>query len=99
MRTAIPGAATITPFDTETAIRPYRHLRAFYLRRPDGVLAVKGSEIMADDVEIHLRALSNYRVEFHGRGRSLFSALEHFPLNEQQNPQLGRAHFLNPVNN
>src|SRR3546814_14419027 len=45
MRTAIPGAATITPFDTETAIRPYRHLRAFYLRRPDGVLAVKGSEI------------------------------------------------------
>src|SRR3546814_14194951 len=41
---------------------------------------------MADDVEIHLRALSNYRVEFPGRGRSLFSALEHFPLNEQKIP-------------
>ena len=86
MRTAIPGAMTITPFDTETVIRPYRHLRAFYLRRPDGVLAVKGSEIMAEDVEIHLGALSDYRIEFPGRGRSLFSALEHFSLNEQKIP-------------
>ncbi|WP_210163285.1 hypothetical protein [Niveispirillum irakense] len=86
LRAAVPVAHSISPFDGVGAVRPYRHLRAFYLRRPDGVIAVKGSEIMAGDVDTHLRMLGSYRIEFPGRGRSLFSALEHFPLNEQKVP-------------
>jgi hypothetical protein len=86
MRAGLPSAASITPFDDAEAVRPYRHLRAFYLKRADGVVAVKGSEIMAADVDVHLGALADYRIEFPGRGRSLFSALEHFPLNEQKIP-------------
>jgi hypothetical protein len=86
MRAGLPSAASITPFDDADAVRPYRHLRAFYLKRADGVVAVKGSEIMAEDVDVHLGALADYRIEFPGRGRSLFSALGHFPLNEQKIP-------------
>ena len=86
LRGALPVATTITPFETADAVRPYRHLRAFYLKRADGALAIKGSEIMASDVDMHLRALGDFRIEFPGRGRSLFSALEHFPLNEQKIP-------------
>jgi len=82
----VPSAVSVTPFDSAEAVRPYRHLRAFYLKRLDGVIAVKGSEIMAEDVDMHLGALADYRIEFPGRGRSLFSALEHFPLNEQKIP-------------
>lgn len=86
LRAGVPAAGRIAPFDDPAAVRPYRHLRAFYLRRADGVLAIKGSEILAADVEPHLRMLAAHRVEFPGRGRSLFSALEHFPLNEQKIP-------------
>lgn len=86
LRAGMPAAGRIAPFDEPAAVRPYRHLRAFYLRRADGVLAIKGSEIFAADVEPHLRMLGAHRVEFPGRGRSLFSALEHFPLNEQKIP-------------
>nr|WP_231716863.1 hypothetical protein [Burkholderia ubonensis] len=86
LRAGVPVADRIAPFDDAAAVRPYRHLRAFYLRRADGVLAIKGSEILAADAAAHLQMLSAHRVEFPGRGRSLFSALEHFPLNEQKIP-------------
>jgi len=86
LRASVPVADSVAPFDTPAAVRPYRHLRAFYLRRDDGVIAVKGSEIMAGDVTDHLLVLRGHRIEFPGRGRSLFSALEHFPLNEQKIP-------------
>jgi len=85
-KTAIPGAETITPFETNEAVRPYRHLRAFYLRKTDGVIAVKGSEVFASDVEQMLAVMSGFRIDFLGRGKSLFSALEHFALNEQKIP-------------
>jgi hypothetical protein len=86
LRAGLPVAASITPFDTGAAVRPYRHMRAFYIRRGDHVLAVKGSEPHARDLVPTLQGMSGFRIEFPGRGRSLFSALEHFPLNEQKLP-------------
>lgn len=76
----------LAPFDNGVEVRPFRHLRAFYRRIPTGVIAVKGSEPLAGYVEPHLDAMQAFRIEYPGRGRSLFSALEHFPLVEQKIP-------------
>jgi hypothetical protein len=86
LRTGLPVASSITPFDNGAALRPYRHMRAFYIRRGDHVLAVKGTEPHARDLVPALQGMSGFRIEFPGRGRSLFSALEHFALNEQKIP-------------
>lgn len=82
----IPLAPGIAPADGGEWVRPYRHLRAFYLRVEDGVLAVKGSEPFAADLIPHLQGMAGYRVTYPSRGKSLFSALEHFPLVEQKTP-------------
>jgi hypothetical protein len=86
MRRELPVAATVSPFQSAEACRPYRHLRAFYVPHAFGVIAVKGTEPLAADVVGHLDGLGRFRIEYPGRGRSLFSALEHFPLAEQKIP-------------
>ncbi len=86
MRRAMPVAATVSPFDDAEASRPWRHLRAFYLRGAGSVIAVKGTEPLATDVGAQLAIMRAFRIEYPGRGRSLFSALEHFPLTEQKVP-------------
>jgi hypothetical protein len=84
----VPAARSIDPFEAGDCVRPYRHLRAFYRRLGDGagVLGYKGTEIQADDLAGKLLALGAYRVVYPSRGKSLFSALEHFPLVEQKIP-------------
>jgi hypothetical protein len=86
IRNELPVAASVSPFETDEATRPYRHLRAFYLRCAFGVIAVKGTEPLARDVAPHLEMLDGFRIEYPGRGKSLFSALEHFPLTEHKIP-------------
>ncbi len=94
LREALPCATSISPFstgdkresDSGNFVRPYRHLRAFYQQLPSGVLAFKGTEPYAADRDAHLRALTEFRVDYPARGKSLFSAAEHFPLVEQKIP-------------
>ena len=86
LRANFPVAPDLAPFDNGSDIRPFRHLRAFYRRTPEGVVAVKGTEPLAGDPRAHLGILANFRIDYPGRGRSLFSALEHFPLVEQKIP-------------
>jgi len=88
LRTLIPCADSISPFDAvfdgREFVRPYRHMRAFYERSAGGVMAYKGTEPFAADLTAHLAALSQFRVDYPGRGKSLFSAAEHFALVEQK---------------
>lgn len=90
LRDALPCAQTISPFSVGDGqaryVRPYRHLRAFYEHVPGGVIAIKGTEPHAADRDAHLRALADFRVDYPARGRSLFSAAEHFALVEQKVP-------------
>jgi hypothetical protein len=86
LRDQVPIAPAIDPFERDGAIRPWRHLRAFYLRLGDEVVAVKGTEPHAPDLAQKLVALRQFRVDYPSRGRSLVSALEHFPLVEQKVP-------------
>ncbi len=83
---AIPISPTIDPFDSGPFIRPARHLRAFYYRLDNAVVAIKGSEIYSPDLQRQLDILSHYRVDYPSRGRSLLSILEHFPIVEQKIP-------------
>jgi len=88
LREALPCASTINPFGGAAPdgdyVRPYRHLRAFYQQLPGGVLAFKGTEPFAQDRDAHLRTLAEFRVDYPARGKSLFSAAEHFALVEQK---------------
>lgn len=90
LRDAVPCAPTVRPFAIEEGevryVRPYRHLRAFYEHVPGGVIAIKGTEPHAADRDAHLRSLAEFRVDYPARGRSLFSAAEHFALVEQKVP-------------
>lgn len=86
LRESVPIAPSIDPFDDDASVRPYRHLRAFYLRVPGGVVAIKGTEPYAPDLRMKLMGLRAFRVDYPPRGRSLFSALEHFPIVEQKVP-------------
>jgi hypothetical protein len=87
-RNAIPAARLIEPLDDGLCVRPVRHLRAFYARHPQSssVLGIKGTEIHADDRLQKLQSLKLYRVDYPSRGRSLFSAAEHFPIVEHKVP-------------
>lgn len=83
----IPVAVRGTPFVDGRFERPYRHLRAFYqYLEGGGVLAIKGSEILAEDTAATLTAMGALRVDYPARGRSLLSYLEHFPIVEQKIP-------------
>ncbi|MFC5498088.1 hypothetical protein ACFPOE_11130 [Caenimonas terrae] len=90
LRAALPCAASVAPFSGAAPdgdyVRPYRHLRAFYQQLPGGVFAFKGTEPYAADRDAHLRTLAEFRVDYPARGRSLFSAAEHFALVEQKTP-------------
>jgi hypothetical protein len=89
LREALPCASSIRPFRIEAPeafVRPYRHLRAFYRQVPAGVIAFKGTEPYAADRDAHLAMLAEFRVDYPARGKSLFSAAEHFPLVEQKVP-------------
>jgi hypothetical protein len=89
LREALPCASTVRPFRIEAPdayVRPYRHLRAFYRQLPAGVLAFKGTEPYAADRDAHLHTLAEFRVDYPARGKSLFSAAEHFALVEQKVP-------------
>jgi hypothetical protein len=90
LRESLPCAGTVNPFSGGAAdgdyLRPYRHLRAFYQQLPGGVLAFKGTEPFAADRDAHLRTLAEFRVDYPARGKSLFSAAEHFALVEQKTP-------------
>lgn len=92
LRAAVPCADAINPFQSGDMQRPYRHLRAFYQtiapasNPAAGVFAFKGTEIYASDRDQHLKGLAEFRVDYPLRGKSLFSALEHFALVEQKIP-------------
>ncbi|HEX3883780.1 MAG TPA: hypothetical protein VHW66_14060 [Stellaceae bacterium] len=86
LRRAVPVAQELRPFEAEGCVRPHRHLRAFYRAIPEGIIAVKGSEPLAPHVEPHFAVMSRFRIDYPARGKSLFSALEHFPLIEQKIP-------------
>jgi hypothetical protein len=82
----IPLPPGIAPFEEGDRVRPYRHLRAYYQRLDHGVLAIKGTEPFAADLAENLDGMAAYRVTYPSRGRSLFSALEHFPIVEHKTP-------------
>jgi hypothetical protein len=88
LRDRVPCAGSIVPFEAEadgrTFVRPYRHLRAFYEKCEGGVIAYKGTEPYAADRDAHLRTLAHFRVDYPARGKSLFSAAEHFAIVEQK---------------
>lgn len=86
LREAVPVAHELRPFSAGAFTRPHRHLRAFYKSVPEGVIAVKGSEPLAPGLTPHFAAMSRFRIDYPARGKSLFSALEHFPLIEQKIP-------------
>ena len=88
LRQQVPCAHSINPFQHDDLQRPYRHLRAFYQSTGAGtaVLAHKGTEVYAHDRDQHLAVLAEFRIEYPVRGKSLFSAAEHFALVEQKIP-------------
>jgi hypothetical protein len=86
IRAAVPVATRVDPLNAGGCVRPYRHMRAFYEPRDDGVLAFKGTEIQADDRAEKLLELRSFRVDYSGRGRSFFSLTEHFPIVESKVP-------------
>ncbi len=88
LRQQLPCAHSINPFRRDDLERPYRHLRAFYQSTGAGtaVLAHKGTEVFAHDRDQHLPVLAEFRVDYPARGKSLFSAAEHFALVEQKIP-------------
>ncbi len=86
LRQAVPIAHELRPFAADGFTRPHRHLRAFYKAIPEGVIAIKGSEPLAPGLAPHFAAMSRFRIDYPARGKSLFSALEHFPLIEQKIP-------------
>jgi len=86
LRLNVPCAHGINPFQSGEYQRPYRHLRAFYQDTGAGVLAHKGTEVYAHDRDQHLAVLSQFRIDYPVRGKSLFSAAEHFALVEQKIP-------------
>ncbi|MBC3907365.1 hypothetical protein H8L47_07300 [Undibacterium sp. NL8W] len=86
LRLNLPCAHGINPFQSGEYQRPYRHLRAFYQDAGAGVLAHKGTEVYAHDRDQHLAVLSQFRIDYPVRGKSLFSAAEHFALVEQKIP-------------
>lgn len=88
LRRQLPCAHSINPFHRDDLQRPYRHLRAFYQSTGAGsaVLAHKGTEVHAHDLDQHLAVLAEFRIDYPVRGKSLFSAAEHFALVEQKVP-------------
>lgn len=86
LRQELPCAHSINPFHSGEYQRPYRHLRAFYQDTGVGVLAHKGTEVYAHDRDQHLAVLAQFRIDYPVRGKSLFSAAEHFALVEQKIP-------------
>lgn len=88
LRRELPCAHSINPFHSGEFQRPYRHLRAFYQNIGAGaaVLAHKGTEIYANDRDEHLTVLAEFRIDYPVRGKSLFTAVEHFALVEQKIP-------------
>lgn len=83
----LPQATSLDPYTEEASIRPLRHLRAFYVKlQQGGVIAIKGTEIVAKGLHEKLFALKQIAVDYPSRGRSLFSVLEHFPIVEQKIP-------------
>ncbi|MFZ6745822.1 hypothetical protein ACO0LC_21565 [Undibacterium sp. JH2W] len=86
LRVNLPCAHGINPFQSGAYQRPYRHLRAFYQDTGAGVLAHKGTEVYAHDRDQHLAVLAQFRIDYPVRGKSLFSAAEHFALVEQKIP-------------
>lgn len=74
-----PVARQATPFETGAYFRPPSHNRAFYRRLPEGgVVAFKGSEVLAED----LGAVAARMTE----GRTYNNDLDRFPLGEHKVP-------------
>lgn len=81
-RAAVPTAATCEPFATDAYFRPPFHVRCFYRRGPaSGVIPIKGTEVMADDV---LPAIAGLRTLRHKA--TLLSGLEHLTVREHKVP-------------
>jgi len=77
LREGCPVGPTLEPFDQEQCVRPPKHLRAFYIKHGDGgVLAVKGSEVVDENLERAFRQHYSLGQRWPGP--------EVFPLHEQK---------------
>ena len=72
---------TCRSFKEKMFFRPMGHSRAIYADVGHGTLGIKGSEILAGDLEDALTNLANQSY-----GGSLVSFLDHFPIYEQKLP-------------
>lgn len=80
LRAAVPTAATCEPFTAGDYFRPHLHMRCFYRKGPGaGVLAIKGTEVMAEDVVQLMEGLRTIRHK-----ATVLSALEHFAVREHK---------------
>lgn len=86
----LPVATTAAPFETDGYFRPVRHVRAFYINGPHGVIGIKGSEILTEDQTDLLTAGRLFRSPSLSvtsvRSVSILSLLERFPLLEHKVP-------------
>jgi hypothetical protein len=91
LRDRMVVARTCRAFDAGRIFRPAGHYRAIYMRGPDeqggvqddGVLAIKGTELFATDLEAMIASIKQTR---HPHADKKHSNLEHFPIIEQKVP-------------
>ncbi len=81
-RDQVPVADTCEPFTAGPWFRLPAHVRAFYFQGgPEGVVAVKGSEVLSADVVESARRIRPMRSPL-----LTMSLLDHFPVNEHKVP-------------
>lgn len=84
MRRRMPFGRTCRTFSAGAFFRPAGHYRAIYMHGSgQGVLAIKGTELFAEDVRNTLVSIKHGR---HPQADKKHSNLEHFPLIEQKVP-------------
>jgi hypothetical protein len=80
----MPFARTCRTFSAGAYFRPAGHYRAIYMQGSgQGVLAIKGTELFANDVRDTLVSIKHVR---HPHADKKHSNLEHFPIIEQKVP-------------
>jgi hypothetical protein len=84
LRARMPVARTCRVFRAGAFFRPAGHYRAIYMEGPgEGVFAIKGTELFANDVRDTLLNIKHAR---HPQADNKHSTLEHFPIIEQKVP-------------
>jgi hypothetical protein len=84
LRGRMPFARSCRAFSAGAFFRPAGHYRAIYMQGPgEGVLAIKGTELFANDVRDTLVSIKHIR---HPHADKKHSNLEHFPIIEQKVP-------------